>query len=430
MTGPSKSGLELAISQKLEARRSKGALRKLRGRNAEAVDFSSNDFLSLSSSSELRHKVLRTIQAEHQQARSLFGSGSSRLLGGNSTYAEDLERDIAAFHNAPAGLFCNSGFDANVGLFAALPQPKDVIIYDELIHASVHDGMRLSRAAKRMAFRHNDVSSLREALRSCIQDNAKLKDGASSVFVAVESVYSMDGDLAPLQEIRLAFDELLPQRNGHLIVDEAHATGIVGPQGRGLVSELGLEDAVTVRLHTFGKAMACSGAIMLCSPTIREYLINYARPLIYTTSAPFASLAAIRASYTFLQQGKAEPLVHHLHTLIDTFHLSLLRLSERLQLPDEHQHLLRVSGGRPRSPIFSIMCSRSQELAAHCRQNSFLVYGVVAPTVPRGQERLRVCLHAGNTVQEVEGLVRLLKAWVRKAATEHQVNAGRMTAKL
>lgn len=315
------SHLEDAIAGSLERRRSQATIRSLTTNHPNSADFSSNDFLSLATSSEL--KTLFLDELRDGPSNSSLGSGGSRLLDGNSTYAERLEGDIAAFHGAEAGLLCNSGFDANVGLFSCLPQPGDIIVYDEYIHASVHDGMRLSRAGKCVYFGHNDVSALRAVLQQCMDGDDAVRRGKRSVFVAVEAVYSMDGDIAPLAEIARVLAELLPERNGHLVVDEAHSTGLYGQDGRGLVCELGMQKQVLVRLHTFGKALAtnggecagadarrmvlanCGTAILLCSPLVRRYLLNYARPLIYTTFMSYPALAAIRASYTYLMQGRS-----------------------------------------------------------------------------------------------------------------------------
>ncbi|KAK5016730.1 hypothetical protein LTR60_002267 [Cryomyces antarcticus] len=264
-----KTPLHSALSKRLENRRIQSTLRQLTRTPHVSVDFSSNDFLSLSSSSLLRTAYLAELQRQSPacplSGASSFplGSGGSRLLDGNSAYAEQLEKQIARFHNAPAALLCNSGFDANAGLFACLPQPGDVILHDELIHASVHDGMRLSRASRRVAFAHNSVEDLEQVLESLTEEDDELRDGRRNVFVAVEAIYSMDGDLAPLTEIVEVVERLLPRKNGHIIVDEAHSTGVLGPKGRGLVSELGLEKRIFVRLHTFGKALACNGGDML-----------------------------------------------------------------------------------------------------------------------------------------------------------------------
>jgi len=298
------SPLEQSLQQLLDRRRANSTLRNLTIGNNASINFSSNDFLSLSTSPILK----AAFHAELKRSNVPMGSGGSRLLDGNSRYAEKLEREIADFHGAPAGLLFNSGFDANAGVFACLPQPGDIIIYDQLIHASVHDGMRLSRASQRLPFLHNSVQSLKEVLLECVQRNDKVKDGDAHVFVAVESVYSMDGDVAPLKSIVDTVEDVLPTGTGYVIVDEAHSTGVLGPKGRGLVSQLGLESKILIRLHTFGKALACNGAIVLCSPVVRHYLINYARPLIYTTFLSYPSLAAIRASYSLLRRGDTEPV--------------------------------------------------------------------------------------------------------------------------
>ena len=220
------------------------------------VDFSSNDYLSLSTSPDLRARVLAALNT----APSILGSGGSRLLVYNHAHAA-LEARLARTFRSPAALLFNSGFDANAGFFACVPQTGDALLHDEAIHASVYDGARASRVAPRMhrPFAHNDVSALRAALRALRDECAALREGRSSVFVAVESVYSMDGTVAPLCAILDTMDEVFPAGNAHLVVDEAHATGLYGPGGRGMVALLGLEDRVLARLHTFGKALAASG---------------------------------------------------------------------------------------------------------------------------------------------------------------------------
>lgn len=316
-----RNGLEKTLRDRLDRRYVNSTLRKLTTAPQGAVDFSSNDFLSLSTSPALRSAFIDELT---KSPNFTLGSGGSRLLDGNSPFAIALEDEISSFHNAPAGLLFNSGFDANAGVFACIPQSGDIIVHDELIHASVHDGMKMSRAAKKVPFPHNCTKQLREILQGLVDEDVMIGKGPKNVFIAVESVYSMDGDIAPLQEIVDIVEEILPYGNGHIIIDEAHGTGVIGPKGRGLVCELGLEDKVFARLHTFGKALASSGgeygccdcaaitnyivAIVLCSPLVRSYLINYARPLIYTTFMPFPSLASIKASYTLLQNGTTEPV--------------------------------------------------------------------------------------------------------------------------
>jgi 8-amino-7-oxononanoate synthase len=273
MDEPTPTPLELKLAHLLARRRANSTLRTLTVNHPRQTDFSSNDFLSLASNKDLKKAYLQELEKEDLP----IGSGGSRLLDGNSTYAEDLERDVARFHGARAGLLFNSGFDANAGFFACVPQPGDVILYDALIHASVHDGMRLSRASSTIPFAHNCIIDLRAKLTAFLSQDlgARLRSGEAHVFVAVEAVYSMDGDIAPLQGIVEAVEEVLPKGCGYVVLDEAHATGVLGPQGRGLVCALGLEQRVFARLHTFGKAVGCNGG------TSSPYLF----PLLQTLSS-------------------------------------------------------------------------------------------------------------------------------------------------
>ncbi|ORY19005.1 8-amino-7-oxononanoate synthase-like protein [Clohesyomyces aquaticus] len=400
--GTSQLPLEKSLQKLLDRRRANSTLRSLTINSSQQVDFSSNDFLSLSKSPALRAAIL----AEQATSNLPLGSGGSRLLDGNSRYAEDLEQDIAAFHRAPAGLLFNSGFDANAGFYACVPQPGDFIVYDEFIHASVHDGMRLSRAANRIPFCHNSVEDLQRVLEDCVHSSQTLREGRSHVLIAVEAVYSMDGDLAPLTAIVDIVEAVLPRGCGYVVVDEAHSTGVIGPNGRGLVCELGLEKRIFARLHTFGKALAGNGAIMLCSPLIRHYLINYARPLIYTTFMSYPALVAIRASYTLLMNGHTNSLAAHVRLLVD----NLFRELRSVQLPAVTE-LLQVPSECPSSPIFSIQAAEPKSLARYLQEKGFMVRAVVPPTVPEGTSRVRVCLHAGNTIPETKALVVHMKKW-------------------
>jgi 8-amino-7-oxononanoate synthase len=311
-----------SFSEALSQREAKSARRRLTVLPRTAVDFSSNDFLSLSTSSAYRERFLSLLN--NTPPSFPFASGGSRLLDGNSAYAEELENYVATFHQAPTALLFNSGYDANVGVLSSIPQPGDVILYDELIHASAHEGMRLSRAGPRKMFAHSSPTGLRETLLDQMSEDPEIERGARNVFVVIESIYSMDGDVAPIKEFIQIVDELLPHGNGYFYVDEAHATGVFGPKGAGVVQELGVQDRMFIRVHTFGKALASHGgmfswadiekerlndlqlAMVLCGPETRDYLINYARSLIYTTALGFPFLASIRAAYELLQNGETE----------------------------------------------------------------------------------------------------------------------------
>ncbi|KAK2594359.1 hypothetical protein QQS21_007919 [Conoideocrella luteorostrata] len=420
-----KTSLDDTYKSLLTRRDAHNRLRRLTLRDPGIVDFSSNGYLSLSTHPNIKDAYISQLQKSHHEFS--LGSCGSRLLDGNTVMAEKLELDIAAFHRAPAGLLFNSGFEANTGLFSCAPQPGDYVVYDELIHASVHDGMRLSRA-RTIPFAHNcvrkaDVSSSSE-LKSLDEvlvaltngkDGAKVTSGLRNVFIAVEGVYSMDGDVAPLKNIVECVETRFPCGNGHVIVDEAHSTGWLGDRGRGLVSQLGLEGRIWARLHTFGKAMGCAGAIILCTPTTRAYLINYARSLIYTTAMGFPMLTAIQTAYNYLEAGHADSLLESLLTLMDETFQLLLSISHKYNPPP---HLFRINSAPPESPIIPLFSGQARSLATHCQQRGYMVRPIVAPTVPDGSDRVRLCLHAANTNAEVRGLCMAIEEWLQTQLTE------------
>ncbi|KAG4066579.1 hypothetical protein HA402_007215 [Bradysia odoriphaga] len=243
--------LEQQLTNSLCAREKDFRLRRLVLDDSDRIDFSSNDFLGLSRSLKMRNDYLNELNSMPQ----ILGSTGSRLLTANSAYVEDLEQYLATFHRAPSALIFNSGFDANYSLFSTIPQQGDIILYDELIHASVHEGMRHSRAGRLIPFSHSNISNLKRHIDA-------LKNTKQNIFVSVETVYSMDGDMAPLTGIVTLLRSYWPNgENGHLIVDEAHGTGVFGDHGRGVVQQLNLQDKIFARLHTFGKALASNGGI-------------------------------------------------------------------------------------------------------------------------------------------------------------------------
>lgn len=253
------STLLTSLRTALQHRKSKNSLRRLTLVPPTSTDFSSNDFLSLSTSPLFRARY--TTHLSSAPPFYPFASGGSRLLTGNSPYAEALETFIASFHNAPSGLLFNSGFDANVGVLSCIPQPGDVIIHDEYIHASAHEGMRLSRAGRKVPFAHSCPQSLEDVLRREVENDEKLQSGERNVFIVIESIYSMDGDIAPIREFVEVVERVVNKGKGnaYFIVDEAHATGAFGPRGAGVVQELGVEEKMFIRVHTFGKALGSHG---------------------------------------------------------------------------------------------------------------------------------------------------------------------------
>lgn len=224
----------------------------------KTVDFSSNDFLSLASSGLLKTEFLDEL-ARNPDFQ--VGQSGSRLMDGNTEYLVNLEKEIAEFFRADTCLIFNSGYDANSAIFAVLPQAGDAIVYDELVHASILDGMEISRATIRKPFLHNDVDSFREVLLSLKKSQPQLAKGQSSVIIAIESVYSMDGDLSPVEKLMEVAQEIFPLGNTEVFFDEAHSTGLMGELGRGMACQLGIEKKLACRLHTFGKAMGCNGGL-------------------------------------------------------------------------------------------------------------------------------------------------------------------------
>ena len=369
-------GEDRFLDKKLAQRREHSAFRTLRLPEGK-VDFCSNDYLGVA-----RNGLIE--RAEEGRAAGgaplAHGSAGSRLLAGNYALIEETERQLAVFHASPAGLIYNSGYDANVGVLSCVPQRGDVVLYDALCHASIRDGMRLS-FAQAYSFAHNDCADLEKRLAGGAAGN--------QVFVVTESVFSMDGDCAPLE----AMAALCLRYGAHLIVDEAHATGIIGAAGEGLVQALGLADACFARIHTFGKAVGCHGAIVLGSPLLRDYLINFSRSFIYTTALPPAGVRAISTAYALLPGLGAQR--EQLRQLIDRFRSAGIGYR-------------RLDSLTPIQVVIVPGNEAVRGLAQRLQDDGLDVRPILYPTVPKGGERLRIVLHAFNTPGEVDRLCGLL----------------------
>jgi 8-amino-7-oxononanoate synthase len=372
------------LTNRLRQREQTGLLRQLR-LGGNRVDFCSNDYLGLARSTELRQAIQ---QAENQQPVSQNGATGSRLLAGHTALADAVEKQLAAFYQAKSALIFNSGYDANIGLLSSLPQRGDVLITDELIHASMIDGARLCYA-DRHRFAHNNLDHLVQLLQ-----NARDRE-TPNTFVAVESVYSMDGDFAPLPELVA----LCAEYGAHLLVDEAHATGVYGPNGAGLVAELGLQDQVLARIYTFGKGVGVHGAAVVGPPLLRDYLINTARSFIYTTALPPHSLLAIQCAHTQLPSLTEQRAQLHQH-------VAFFREMALQQMPN-------ACWTASSSPIQCLLIPGNESCRAtanKAQKAGFDVRAILSPTVPVGQERVRICLHSFNTEAEIIGLIDALVA--------------------
>jgi len=359
------------FQQALDQRTEAGTLRTLKSRPT-GIDFYSNDYLGLARNGELQNILLKKVM---EQPGLLSGSTGSRLISGNSPEAEETEKYIADTHHYPSALLFPSGYNANLALFSTLPTRHDTLIVDEQIHRSVHDACRMSHARK-LKFRHNDVGNLEEIL----------KKQSGLCYIAIESLYSMEGDLAPIKEIAAIADRY----GGVLIVDEAHALGVFG---YGLVNEYQLQDQVFATVVTYGKAFGAHGAAILSSELIKKYLINFASPFIYTTSAQDMQWTAIKGSYDFIKN----------HPELS------IQLQENIRIFRKQGFLSPSSENSPIQPIIIPDNEKLRKMKQILLEKGMVTYPVYSPTVKAGTERLRICLHSFNTEEEIVKLAEILK---------------------
>ena len=366
--------LPLSLQQKLQLREQNNALRQLPVAN-DLIDFSSNDYLGFAQSESIFNQTHQYLLDNNIKTN---GATGSRLLSGNHHLYTITEEFIAQFHQTESALIFNSGYDANVGFFASVPQRNDIIIYDELCHASIRDGIQMSKA-KSYKFQHNDLNDLEQIIKRCHTEPVE-------VYIATESVFSMDGDSPNLEQLV----QLSQKHNCLLVLDEAHSLGVFGNQGEGLVQNNNLQEAIFARIVTFGKGLGCHGAAILGSVELKSYLVNFARSFIYTTGLSPHSVATILVAYQHLQSEK---------NAID-------QLKTNIQLFNQHKIQLGLK------PLFvysksAIQCAiipgneKVKSIATQLQQNGFDVKAILSPTVPEGQERLRFCIHSYNTETEI-----------------------------
>ena len=367
--------LDKLLNQKLEKRRQENSFRTMHT-TQQAIDFASNDYLGLARSEELYDLIRQTTATQSH----VNGAGGSRLLTGHTTCAQSTEEMLAMIFKSDTTLIFNSGYAANQGVLSSIPQKGDTILYDELAHACIRDGARLS-LAQRFSFRHNNLDDLEQ----------KLKGAAGNVFIAVESVYSMDGDICPLKDLI----PLAEKYHAIVILDEAHSTGVFGTGGAGLAVALGLEDRVPIRIYTFGKAMGVHGACVAGSGVLRDYLINFARTFIYTTALAPHSITAIKCAFEFL--ASHSDLQNTLASRVAFFTASA----------DKHS-IHRI---KSQTQIQGVVVPGNQsvkKLANSLAMAGMDVRPILPPTVAHGSERVRICLHCYNSEKEISELVEAL----------------------
>ncbi len=357
----------------LDGLRGRHRLRALAGRSG--LDFASNDYLGLAESAEYREA------ADAALARGVpLGAGGSRLLRGNHPEHEALEEEAARFFGAQRALFFGAGFSANEALLATLPQRGDLILYDELIHASAHEGMRLSRAQNR-AVAHNDAGAF-EASIGAFQ-------GTGRAWIVVESLYSMDGDVAPLAELA----EIAARHGAFLLIDEAHATGVLGPGGRGLAHGLEGRDNI-IALHTCGKALGLSGALVCLPRVLREFLINRCRNFIFATAPSPLLAASIRVALAINERADERRAA----------------LAARVRRAGEA--LRRLAGVAPSGthilPVIVGSDKRALLLAERMQAQGYDIRAIRPPTVPDGSARLRISLTLNVSDAQTDAMIALL----------------------
>lgn len=375
------------LKSKLFERKVNNALRQL-GIQNNLVDFSSNDYLGFSRSKYLFDSTHNYL-LEHNISQN--GATGSRLLSGNHQLYNTVETMLCEFHNSESALVFNSGYDANVGFFSSVPHRDDIILYDQYVHTSIRDGITLSNA-KSYKFKHNDLEDLQNKLSLCTQS----KSSENNIYIVTESVFSMDGDSPDL----LVISQICKNHSAYFIVDEAHAVGVFGENGEGLIQELKLEDDVFARLVTFGKGLGCHGAAILGSKALKQYLVNFARSFIYTTGLPPHSLATIKMAHGELAETiEIDKLYHNIHFF----------KSEIIKHKLEH-HFIESN-----SAIHSCVIAGNdtvKSIAQKLQKQGFDVKPILTPTVSKGKERLRFCLHSYNSEKEITKVLMLLTSYI------------------
>lgn len=362
--------LDSLLQSQLNKLADQGSLRTLQ-LSTDKIDFASNDYLGFAAGTASSSPALTA------------GSAGSRLISGDSELARQTEEKIADFHRAEAALVFSSGYSANLGLFSCLARPEDFWISDELVHASIIDGMRLSKAERKI-FRHNDLQHLEDLLQTC----------PGRAFVATESLFSMNGDTAPLIEMA----SLCEKYGAYLVVDEAHAAGVLGPDGRGLVCEYGLEGKVAARIFTYGKAFGTAGAAVAGSAALRSYLINFARSFIFSTAPPPLLFHSIADAYERMPEAPREALNH----LCIYFERKLSEYGISSFLPAQH-HIRALILKQP---------EKAKQISSRLWEQGIYAKAILPPTVAAGTERIRICLHSFNKCEEVDQLLKIISAHI------------------
>ncbi|MFV0531192.1 MAG: aminotransferase class I/II-fold pyridoxal phosphate-dependent enzyme [Flavobacteriales bacterium] len=355
---------------RLEKRKESQVFRATKLFDSNKKDFFSNDYLGYA---KIHKKSISN------------GSSGSRLISGTHQEHLNLEKFIADFHKSEAALIFNSGYDANLGFFSCVPQKSDVVLYDELIHASIRDGMRLS-LAKHYHFKHNDLQDLEAKIRK--QKDCKI------IYVVVEAVYSMDGDSPDLKKLKKLVDKYAVC----LVIDEAHSLGVYGEKGVGYTQWQGIEQSCFARLYTFGKALGRHGAVWVGSQDLIDYLTNFARSFIYTTALPSSLMREIYEQYQMMKEDDANREKLKQNIIFYQKKIKENTLEDYFSLNNSPIQFFR---GKNKDLLYQVSDS--------LRKKDFNVKPIFHPTVPKGKERLRISLHSYNSLEEIDELIKIIK---------------------
>ena len=371
------------LLHKLKLRVDNNSLRQLPNEH-NLIDFASNDYLGYAKNESIFDSTNQYLISNNLK---LNGATGSRLLSGNHEIYRLTEDFIANYHKSESALIFNSGYDANVGFFSAVPQRSDIILFDELCHASIRDGIQMSHA-KSYKYAHNDMEELEKLL---------VKFQNSIIYIVTESVFSMDGDTPNIEELI----QIAEKHTAFLVIDEEHTIGVSGIKGEGYVQYLGLQEKVFARIITFGKGLGCHGAAILGSIELKSYLVNFARSFIYSTGLSPHSVATILVAYK--QLDKDQLIIQKLKNNIVFFNQEKQRLG------------LKTLFAYSKSAIQCAIIPGNEQvknIATYLQNKGFDVKPILSPTVQEGQERLRFCIHSYNSQGEITDVLSLLATFV------------------
>ncbi len=367
---------ENEISAYLEQRKHENTFRVL-SLPTEGIDFCSNDYLGLSKSAWIAQRVDNYITKAYKNHN--YGATGSRLLSGQSQLVADVENLIAAFHHAESALLFSSGYMANLGIISTIAREGQIIFYDKNIHASLYQGIKLSET-KAFSFAHNKLEELEHLAEN---------HTATIRYVVIESIYSMDGDYINKAELL----SICKKYKLILIVDEAHAIGIYGHKGQGMFSS----EEAAIRIVTYGKALGYHGAAVLTNNLTRDYLINFCKTFIYTTAPSLADLLRLKSTYEYLY-------------IFDNQQIKLLKLINYFTTNNFSNHPNLTGKG----PIFGYITrstTSAKKLANYLQDSGINIKPIVYPTVEKSKERIRINIHSYNTFEDIDLLMKKIKAW-------------------